>query len=61
MNNEFINALEQISLEKGIDKEILFEAIESSLVTACRKDFSTSQKVYASINRQNGEVKVFAQ
>lgn len=61
MNNEFINALEQISAEKGIDKEILFEAIESSLVTACRKDFSASQKVYASINRQNGEVKVFAQ
>ena len=61
MNNEFINALEQISNDKGIDKEILFDAIESSLVTACRKDFNSSQNVRAQISRENGEVKVFAQ
>ena len=61
MNNEFINALEQISKDKGIDEEILFEAIESSLVTACRKDFSPSQNVHAQIDRKNGKVKVFAQ
>ena len=61
MNNEFINALEQISKDKGIDKEILFDAIESSLVTACRKDFTSSQNVRAQINRKNGEVKVYAQ
>lgn len=61
MNNEFISALEQISEDKGIDKEILFEAIESSLVTACRKNFGTSQNIRADINRQNGQVKVFAQ
>lgn len=61
MNNEFINALEQILHDKGIDQEILFEAIESSLVTACRKDFSPSQKVTAEIDRKTGKVKVFAQ
>lgn len=61
MNNEFINALEQILQDKGIDKEILFEAIESSLVTACKKDFSPSQNVHAEINRKNGKVKVYAQ
>ena len=61
MNNEFINALEQISTDKGIDKEILFDAIESSLVTACRKDYTSAQNVRAQINRANGEVKVYAQ
>ncbi len=61
MNNEFINALEQILKDKGIDKEILFEAIESSLVTACRKDFSPSQNVQANIDRKTGKVKIFAQ
>lgn len=60
MNNEFINALEQISQEKGIDEEILFEAIESSLVTACRRDYSPSQNVHAKIDRTNGKVSVFA-
>ncbi len=61
MNNEFIDALNQISKDKGIEKEVLFEAIESSLVTACRKDYSSSQNVRAEINKENGEVKVFAQ
>jgi N utilization substance protein A len=41
MNAEFIDALHQIEKEKGIDKEILFEAIEISLVTACKKNFGT--------------------
>ena len=31
---EFIDALNQIEKEKGIDKEIIFEAIETSLVSA---------------------------
>lgn len=61
MNNEFINALEQILKDKGIDKDVLFEAIESSLVTACRKDFSPSQNVNAEIDRKTGKVKIFAQ
>ena len=46
--NEFIQALEQIQKEKGIDKEIVFEAIEASLVTACKKNFGTSQSDYGS-------------
>ena len=61
MNSEFINALNQISEDKGIDKEVLFEAIESSLVTACRKDYTSSQNVRAEIDRISGLVKVYAQ
>lgn len=61
MNAEFIDAINQIEKEKGIDKEILFEAIEVSLVTACKKNFGTSQNVKVVINRENGDVAVFAQ
>lgn len=61
MNSEFIDALNQIEKEKGINKEILFEAIEISLVTACKKNFGTSQNVKVIINRENGDVSVFAQ
>lgn len=61
MNNEFIDALEQISKDKGIDEDVLFEAIESSLVTACRKDYHASQNVRAIIDRKNGKVEIFAQ
>ena len=34
---EFIEALKLIEKEKGIDREIIFEAIEASLVSADRK------------------------
>ena len=59
--NEFIQALEQIQKEKGIDKEIVFEAIEASLVTACKKNFGTSQNIKVTMDREKGTVKVFAQ
>ena len=60
-STEFIEALNQIVKEKGIDKEIIFEAIETSLVSACKKNFGTSQNIKVIINRETGNVQVFAQ
>jgi len=58
---EFLNAIEQLSKEKGIDIEILYEAIEASLKTACKKNFGTSDNIVVEMNRETGKVKVFAQ
>ena len=58
---EFINALNQIEKEKGIDKEVIFEAIETSLVSACKKNFGTSQNIKVVINRETGDVACYAQ
>ena len=60
-NAELIDALNQIEREKGIDKEIIFEAIETSLITACKKNFGTSQNIKVNMNRETGQVQVFAQ
>lgn len=60
-SKELFEALNIIEHEKGIDKEIIFEAIETSLVSACKKNFGTSQNIKVEINRSNGEVKVYAQ
>lgn len=60
-NVEFIEALNQIEKEKGIDKEVIFEAIETSLVSACKKNFGTSQNIKVVINRETGNVACFAQ
>lgn len=60
-NVEFIEALSQIEKEKGIDKEIIFEAIETSLVSACKKNFGTSQNIKVVINRETGDVSCYAQ
>lgn len=58
---EFIDALREIKKEKGIDEEIIFEAIETSLVSACKKNFGTSQNIKVEINRETGAVDVYAQ
>ena len=42
-NAEIIAALEELAREKEIDKETLFEAIESSLVMACKKEFGKGE------------------
>ena len=60
-STEFIDALNQIEKEKGIDKEIIFEAIESSLVSACKKNFGTSQNVKVVMDRVTGNIEVYAQ
>ncbi len=63
MNNgaELINALNQIEKEKGINKEVVLEAIEASLISACKRNFGTSQNVKVRIDRENGDVEVTAQ
>jgi len=57
---ELIAALEMVSKEKGIDKEIIFEAIESSLVSACKKHFGATLNARVVIDRESGEYTVFA-
>ena len=42
---ELLDSLEIIEKEKGIPKETIFEAIETSLVTACKKNYGTSQNI----------------
>ncbi len=60
MNGEFLEAMDQISKEKGISKDLLFEAIDLALVSAYKKNFGTSQNVKVLIDKQNGEVQVYA-
>jgi len=60
MNGEFLSAIEQIGKEKGIDKEVLIEAIEAALVSAYKKNFGTAQNVKINIDRVTGAVKVYA-
>ena len=60
MNVDFINALEEIEKEKGITKDIIFDALESALISSFKKNFGSSQNVLVEMNRGTGAVKVFA-
>lgn len=60
MNVEFIAALDQIEREKGISKEILFEALEAALLNAYKKNFGSSHNVRVIIDKDTGDVQVFS-
>jgi N utilization substance protein A len=61
MNSEFIDALNQLEKEKNIAKEVLIEAIEAALISAYKRNFGSSQNVSVSVDRDKGDVKVYAQ
>src|SRR5699024_9249458 len=60
MNAEFIEALSQLEKEKGISKEVLIDAIEAALISAYKRNFHSAQNVRVDIDRDTGQVRVFA-
>jgi N utilization substance protein A len=51
--------IEQISREKGVEAEIIIEAIEDAILTAAKKYYRTEEPYQARFNRQSGQVEVF--
>ena len=56
---EFLTAVDNIVKEKGIDKEIVFEAMETALTTAFKKNYGKSNSKVV-INRETGDIKVYS-
>lgn len=56
---EFLNAVSNIVKEKNIDKEIVFEAMETALTTAFKKNYGKSNSKVL-INRETGSIKVYS-
>ena len=61
MNKELLEALEQVEKEKNISKETLLEAIENSLLTACKNHFGKADNVKVTINPNTGDFAVYAE
>ena len=59
MNRELIMVIEQLGREKGIDKEILFEALESALLSASRKSLGPADNVRIEIDRKTGQLRAY--
>lgn len=61
MNKELLLALEMIEKEKNISKAVLLEAIENSLLTACKNHFGKADNIKVNINSDTGDFSVFAE
>ncbi|MFB4162705.1 transcription termination factor NusA [Alteribacillus sp. JSM 102045] len=60
MNSDFMDALTTLETDKGIEKEVIIEAIEAALISAYKRNFNQAQNVRVDINRENGSIRVFA-
>src|SRR5699024_7978030 len=61
MNTELLEALDILEKEKSISKETLLEAIEQSLLQACKNHFGKADNVKVNINPETCDFGVFAE
>lgn len=57
---ELIEALDQLEKEKDIKKEIILDALENSLLAACKNNFGRADNIRVNIDRITGQVNVYA-
>jgi len=60
MNKELLKALSDICEEKGIERDVILDALEAALVAAYKRNFNSAQNVEVQLNRKTGVVKVVA-
>ena len=60
MNKELMDALNVLEKEKNISKEVLMEAIEQSLIQACKNHFGKADNVHVTIDHETCEFSVYA-
>ena len=59
MNKEILMVVDAVSNEKGVDKEVIFDALEAALAAAARKKHGEEWDVRVAINRKTGDYETF--
>ncbi|MDY6268685.1 MAG: transcription termination factor NusA [Selenomonadaceae bacterium] len=56
----FLDALKELAVEKGVEEEVLFDAIEAALISAYKRNFGSAQNVRVVLDRHTGAYHVYA-
>ena len=60
MNSELLAILEYIEQERGLNRDILVEALEKAILTASRKSIHPAKDLEVKVDRKSGEIKAWA-
>jgi len=60
MSSALLQAIDQVSREKGIDPDIIISAVEEAIIAASKKIFKTDESFGASFDRNTGDLQVWA-
>ena len=58
MSSQLFEAIDFLEKEKGIDKDILLEALEAALISAYKKNFKSASNVRVLLDEEKGEMSV---
>ena len=59
MNNQILEVVDSVSIEKGVDKSIIFEALEEAIASATKKLLGESSEIKVNIDKTTGEYVTF--
>ena len=59
MNNQILEVVDSVSMEKGVDKSIIFEALEEAIASATKKLLGESSEIKVNIDKATGEYETF--
>ncbi|GGM21720.1 transcription termination/antitermination protein NusA [Paraliobacillus quinghaiensis] len=60
MSSELFDAIQYLEKEKGIDKDVLMEALEAALISAYKKNFHSATNVRVDLNEETGSMRVLS-
>ncbi|MDD4797451.1 MAG: transcription termination factor NusA [Eubacteriales bacterium] len=60
MNIEFMDALNELENQRGINKDIMIDAIDAALTAAYKRSFGDAQNVRVTISRDTGDIHIYS-
>jgi N utilization substance protein A len=61
MSKALIAGINQVATDKGLDREVIFEAIEAALISAYKRNYGSVANVTSEVDRVTGDMRVFAE
>ncbi len=61
MSKALIAGINQVAVDKDLDNEVIFDAIEAALISAYKRNYGSVANVTAAVDRATGEMSVFAE
>jgi len=55
-SKEILDVVDSVSSEKGLEKNVIFEAIETAIASASQRHFHEDADLFVEINRESGEI-----
>jgi N utilization substance protein A len=61
MSKALIAGINQVATDKGLDREVIFQAIEAALISAYKRNYGSIANVTSEVDRTSGEMRVYAE